>query len=427
MPLKLTVAGLWHLGTVTAACSASHFAVIGLDPDPGVVEELRAGRAPIAEPGLDDLLRENIDAGSLRFTVDPAEACAEADVLWACFDTPVDESDVADVDYVLEWIRAYARHLPRGATVLISSQLPAGSCGRLEFDLQDSGLSFAYSPENLRLGKALDVFRHPGRVVIGTRDPGCRERLESLFKPFCDQLLWMAPESAEMAKHALNAFLATSITFTNELARLCEQVGADAKDVERALRTEDRIGPRAYVGPGGAIAGGTLVRDLQFLIGLGVTTEEPLVLLPACVGSNDIHKLWPLRAVEAALDGAAGSTVAVLGLAYKPGTDTLRRSSALELCESLVERKHAVRAFDPAVRALPATVRGVELAATAEEAMLGADAVVVCTEWPEFRQLDWSRGLKSMRRPLVVDPGRFVADAVQGFDGIEYRAVGMPR
>lgn len=426
MTLKVVVAGLWHLGSVTAASCSSHFSVIGLDPDQQRVERLSQGLAPIAEPGLDELLKANAAAGSLRFTTDPKEACTHADVLWICFDTPVDEDDVADVDFVLDHIREYAADLPSGAVVLISSQLPAGSCHRMETEHEGRGLSFAYSPENLRLGKALDAFQQPDRVVIGTRESSCKPTLKALFEPFCGTLLWMSPESAEMAKHAVNAFLATSITFANEIARLCEQVGADAKEVEKALKSEARIGPQAYVAPGSAIAGGTLMRDLRFLAGLGTTTGEELVLLPACLAGNEVHRSWPLRVLDNALQGVPNATIAVLGLTYKPGTDTLRRSSALELCRALADRGWTVRAFDPAIKELPNDASGLGLSSSAEEALVGADAAVCCTEWPEFREIDWDRALVSMRRALIVDPSRFLAAVIGSRSQVDYRAVGVP-
>lgn len=425
--MKVTVVGLWHLGSVTAACSALHFPVTGLDFDEANVANLRSGRPPVAEPGLADLLADRIGAGMLEFTTDVAKACEQADILWVCDDTPVDDDDVADVDWVLERVRRCLPHVRDGAVVLVSSQVPVGTCARLEHEVGGRDVTFACSPENLRLGKALDVFLHPERIVVGARDARTRTRLTELFAPFSRQLLWMTTESAEMTKHAVNAFLATSITFTNEIARLCELTGADAKEVEQGLKSEARIGRAAYVAPGGAIAGGTLARDLQFLISLGQGDAQRFSLLPACVESNERHRRWPLEALTEEIGALGGRSVAVLGLTYKPGTDTLRRSVAVELCRQLVAGGASVRAFDPAVSALPADVDGVVLAGSAEKAMEGADAVVVTTEWPEFRDLDWPSCVGSMERPVVIDANRFVLDRVAGAPGLRYRAVGMPR
>ncbi len=420
--MNVTVLGLWHLGCVTAACCAEHFAVTGLDFDADLVRMLELAM-PISEPGLDDLAKARVAAGALHFASDPRTACAGADVLWVCDDTPVDDDDIADTEFVFQRIGKCLPHLPPAAIILVSSQLPVGSCARLEREF--SGRVFAYSPENLRLGKALEVFRHPERVVIGVRDENAKEQLGALFAPFSANLLWMSPESAEMTKHAINSFFAASITFTNELARLCERIGADAKQVEQGMKSEPRIGPRAYVAPGGAFAGGTLARDVRFLVELAEREREPVSVLPAILQSNAEHRRWTLRTLETALPDFRGATVAILGLPYKPGTDTLRRSSAIDLCRALLAQGSRVRAFDPAVKALPAELHAVELCTDAPGAMAGADAVVIGTEWPEFRQLDWPRALGLMRRALVIDASRFVLAAVERIPGVEYRAVGV--
>src|SRR5262249_19142379 len=224
-------------------------------------------------------------------------------------------------------------HLRDGAIVLVSSQLPVGSTARLA--AMAPRLRFACSPENLRLGKAIEVFTKPDRVIVGVRDMETRILLAQLFAPITSQLEWMTIESAEMTKHAINAFLAVSVTFANELASVCERVGADAKEVERGLKTESRIGPKAYLAPGAAFAGGTLARDVAFLTELGARHGLVLPLLGGVRPSNDAHQQWARRRLEDRLGSLAGATVAVWGLTYKPGTDTLRRSAAIELCRSL--------------------------------------------------------------------------------------------
>ncbi|HEY1789838.1 MAG TPA: UDP-glucose/GDP-mannose dehydrogenase family protein, partial [Verrucomicrobiae bacterium] len=220
----IAVLGLWHLGCVTAACSAKQFQVIGLDFDRDVIEKLNSGKAPLLEPGLDDLLAAGIASKKLAFTTNPKAACANANVLWVCYDTPVNDDDESDVEFVLVNLRKTLRQLAKHALVLISSQLPVGTCAKLEKDFPQ--FSFAYSPENLRLGKAIESFENADRVVVGVRDDGKKETLQTLFAPFTRQILFMRTESAEMVKHALNSFLAVSITFINEIARLCEHVGA---------------------------------------------------------------------------------------------------------------------------------------------------------------------------------------------------------
>jgi UDPglucose 6-dehydrogenase len=310
--------------------------------------------------------------------------------------------------------------------VLISSQLPVDTCRRLEDEFVSRGHRFACSPENLRLGKAIEIFSHPDRVIVGCRDARDQKLLADVFRPFTDNIIWMRPESAEMTKHALNSFLALSITFMNEVARLCEVTGADAKEVERGLKSESRIGPKAYLSPGGAFAGGTLARDVVALASLGDRHQKALELLPAIKRSNDQHRQWALQKVRQTLPNPAQATVTLLGLTYKPGTNTLRRSSAVELARALHAAGFKVRACDPSRPVLPAELSFIEIFPTPAEAVPGAQAAVVCTEWPEFRQVDWSALLMQSRLPLLVDASRFLEKNVAGLPGLQYIAVGSP-
>lgn len=430
--MKVCVQGLWHLGSVTAAClaSAGHD-VVGLDSDQTTIDGLSQGKAPLFEPGLDDLLQAEIAKGSLRFTTSISDAAADANVLWVTFDTPVDDDDRADVEFVLNQIKGVLPVLADGAIVLVSSQMPVGSIRMLEAfaqkNLASKRLSFACSPENLRLGKALDVFLKPDRIVVGVRTLDNRARLEQLLLPVTDRIEWMSVESAEMTKHAINAFLATSVTFANEIASICELVGADAKEVERGLKTEMRIGPKAYLSPGGPFAGGTLARDIEFL---GVESRRSQLVTPllsSVRASNDEHKNWVRRKLLESFPDLKGVTVAVWGLTYKPGTDTLRRSLAVELCDWLIKQGATVHVHDPVVRQLPERWSGSVLSyERALDAVAGADALVVGTEWTEFRQD--AVGLRSGatgHNLVVIDANRHLQAAVASL-GLIYVAVGSP-
>lgn len=434
--MKVCVLGLWHLGSVTAACAASlGHQVAAYDPDPAVVAALAEGRVPVAEPGLEKLVREELDRGRLRALRDAAEAVAGASVVWVTFDTPVDEDDVADVGAVLDEVRAILPLLAPGTTVLLSSQLPVGSTAALEAGAP--GVAFAYAPENLRLGKAIEVFLRPDRVVVGVRGDGpARDAISELLAPLDAPIEWMDIESAEMAKHAINAFLATSVTFINELASLCEAVGADARDVERALKSEARIGPRAYLGPGGAFAGGTLARDVRVLEDLGRERQLSTPLFSGVWASNEAHRGWARRALETMLRGNGqiasgavleGKTIAVWGLTYKPGTDTLRRSGSVELCRELVAAGAQVRAHDPAVGALPSELRGVALAADPLAAARGADALVVATEWPQYREVDADAAIATLRGAVVVDANSYLRATLGADERVRYATVGRVR
>ena len=421
--MKITVLGLWHLGCVTAACTSRHFAVTGLDFDAPVIEGLTVGKAPLFEPGLNELITANAAAGRLGFTTDPILAAREADILWVAYDTPVNDADESDVSYVLERMRKTLPHLREGALVLISAQLPVGTCASLEREFPK--LHFACSPENLRLGRALDAFEKAERAVVGVRDESKKALLETLFAPFTPRVIFMRTESAEMVKHALNSFLAVSITFINEIARVCEHVGADASEVTAGLKSEPRIGPRAYLGAGGPFAGGTLARDVVTLSRLGEQFGEQLAVIPAIKRSNDLHRGWILQRLRARFGELRGRTFAILGLTYTPNTDTLRRSAAVELCGELLAAGARVQACDPAVKILPAELAGVHLAEL-PEAIAGADAAVVCTEWPQFRAAPWGELLPRLRQPVVIDANRFLEKELLACHGVEHVSVGRP-
>jgi len=425
--MKVCVFGLWHLGCVTAACLAdAGHQVVGIDPDSAAIEGLRAGKAPLFEPGLDALIAKGAAKGRLAFTTD-LSAASDAEVAWITFDTPVDEDDQPRPQVVLDLICELCSHLPRGALVLISSQLPAGSSRSLSRLQAGRGLTFGYSPENLRLGKAIEVFTRPDRVVVGLEAESDRAKVAALLAPITDRIVWMGLESAEMTKHAINAFLATSIAFMNEIATVCEQVGADAREVELGLKSEARIGPSAYLSPGGAFAGGTLARDIATLSDLGRAGGVETRLVRSVRDSNAAHRRWPFNKLKERFANLAGKRIALLGLTYKPGTDTLRRSTAVELGQELAGEGAKVHAFDPAVRALPGDIAGaITLHPSAEAALAGAVALVLATPWPEFRKLDWPSLLARMSDKVIVDAAGFLAAELATSPGAAYVAVGRP-
>lgn len=429
--MKICIYGLWHLGSVTAACLAElGHDVVGLDDDPRVVAQLKRGKAPIHEPGLDKLLRRGMARGRLSFTTVSAKALRNAEAIWITFDTPVDEDDRSDVAHVTSRVHRIFPHLAPGALVIVSSQLPVGTVRRLEDACRvmrpDAGIAFCCIPENLRLGRAIDSFRKPGRIVVGLRTTGPRPALVRLLRGIDAPVEWVGVESAEMVKHALNAFLAVSVVFANEIAVLCERTGADAKEVERGLKTDQRIGPRAYLAPGAAFAGGTLARDVVTLSGMGRDTKQPVPLLDAILESNEAHKRWMGHKLVSEWNTLTGRTVAVLGLTYKPGTNTLRRSLAVDFCRWLREQDATVRMYDPAIPRPPRELRGIgTLCNNAIEACRRADAVVIATEWPEFLDLKAGDLIAVMRETLVIDPNRFLVQTLGGHPGIRYSAVGL--
>jgi UDPglucose 6-dehydrogenase len=426
--VKVCVQGLWHLGTVTAACLAdAGFTVVGQDGDASTVSALKEGRAPLFEPGLDALVAKGLVAGKLAFTTDLAKAVAEADVLCVTYDTPVDDDDRADSDFVIGQVRATFPFLRPNVVVLVSSQLPVGSVARLEgahaAGSYPGPIHFACSPENLRLGKAIEAFMKAERIVVGVRDAEAKAMLQPLLQPFCANLLWVSVEAAEMTKHALNAFLATSVTFINEIAILCEQEGIDAAEVERALRSEPRIGQRAYIRPGSGFAGGTLARDVRFLTEAAARHGSLLPLLESIIPSNISHRKWAFRQIERYFRSGRGKCIAVLGLAYTPGTSAIRRSVAIELCRDVLALGAEVRAHDPVVTVLPDDLAPVELCATPQAAARGADALVLATAWPDYKELPAADVVGGMREKLVIDPDRFLS-SWEALPGVRYVTIG---
>lgn len=424
--LKITVLGLWHLGCVTAACCSRFFEVTGLDFDRENVEQLNHGKVPLMEPGLEVLVQKGLSAGRLHFTVDAERACEKVNVLWVAYDTPIRENDEADSAFVLNQVRRCIPLLPQGSVVILSSQMPVGTCRQLEQEFSDRPVFFAYVPENLRLGNALDTFQNQDRIVVGVRNESVRPLLERLFSPFSRKILWASPESAEMMKHSINAFLALSIAYMNEIGQICELVGADAKEVEQGLKTEKRIGPYAYLSSGGPFAGGTLAREVKYLTRFSDQLEDRLILIPSIKESNDRHKQWACYRLRAHYQDLEGLQVALLGLTYKPHTDTLRGSYAVELSHHLAKEKCILRAYDPAIKRLPADLSHMALSQDLSSALSGADAAIVCTNWPEFHQAEWDELLGRMHQNVFLDANRFLASVLSGRKGIQYFSVGCP-
>jgi UDPglucose 6-dehydrogenase len=429
--MNICVLGLWHLGSVTAAGLAElGHRVIGFDFDDATVAGLGKGIAPISEPGLEELIKRGLSSGNLRFSSTANEA-KDVDVLWVTYDTPVDDDDNVDADFVMRQIERALREMRTEALVLISSQLPAGSVRRLEqaaaLNCGAPRLRVAYSPENLRLGNAVHDFLHPNRIVVGVRSNRDKELLRGLLSSITESLEWMSVESAEMTKHAINAFFATSVVFANEIASICESVGADAKEVERGLKSEIRIGSRAYLAPGAAFAGGTLARDITFLNqiarGHGVVTP----LLSSVLPSNGAHGQWIQHKLRALFGDLSRTTVAVWGLTYKPGTDTLRRSMSVELCDWMIREGATVHVHDPMVKNLPDHWCGaVQRYDDPIAAVREAQALVMATEWPVYRSISTDQLLHRTNRLVVLDANRFLPNLAAAAGSLRYFAVGMP-
>jgi UDPglucose 6-dehydrogenase len=278
----------------------------------------------------------------------------------------------------------------------------------------------------LRLGKALDVFLTPDRVVVGVRTDGDKKRIEQMLAPITKNIEWMSVESAEMTKHAINAFLSISVVFANEIASVCEMVGADAKEVERGLKSESRIGNKAYLSPGGAFAGGTLARDIEFLKLVSQVHQLSIPLLESVKISNDQHKNWARRKLNALFSSLNGVVIVVWGLTYKPGTNTLRRSLAVELCNWLIRQGAKLRVHDPVVKELPAEWNGyVQRYYDPRDTLNEAQVLLVGTEWPVYKEVSVEHFTKTCPGLVVIDPNRFLS-SLSNTKQVRYIAVGIP-
>ena len=423
--------GLWHLGTVTAAGFAElGYSVTGLDDDAVRVSNLNTGRAPLFEPGLDDLLKQGLSRGNLRFTSDYAEALRKATVVWLAYDTPVDNNDEVDLTCIRSAVAKIGLHIRDGAIVVVHSQVPVGTCDEIVSALGDAAagrrIGVACVPENLRLGKALERFRKPAMLVVGADQEEVGAAVEQFLAPLPCAKVRMNLRSAEMTKHAINAYLATCVSYINELANLCDEVGADASMVSEALRMDERVSPRAPLLPGGlGFAGATLARDLRALQRLGRRVGHPTYLSNAVLDVNEEQKRIVHRRLKWVFGSLDGITVGILGLTYKTGTSTLRRSAAIEIARSLKCEGAIVKGYDP--KAAVEELHGddvIQFCRSAEDAAAGSNALVIVTEWPEFRDLDFGALAERMKDKVLIDTKNLL-DARRIRDlGFQYSDVG---
>ncbi len=427
--MKLCVAGMWHLGCVTSACMSKLGAiVIGIDDSVETIERLNHGSSPVFEPGLDELIKKGISEGRLSFTADMSAATKDAKYVWVCYDTPVDEEDNADVDYVLGKIYELVDIMNNEQGLIISSQLPVGSVRKVERYITEAGkkIPVMYSPENLRLGNAIKIFENPDRIIAGTRDENGRKFFEPLLSLIPSKVIWMRPESAEMSKHALNAFLASSISFINEIAAFCEAEGADAREVSAALKSEERIGPKAYLSPGGAFAGGTLARDVKYLIAKSDEQGIRADMLRGVLSSNIHHMDWIYQRTLDSLGSLYSKTIAVLGLTYKSGTDTLRRSRAVEFIRRFNAEGSQVKAYDENISSLPKDLTGImRLTDSPEQAIRESDCVIIYSYSKKPTEGEGIiLSIKNMHKPIVIDEGGKFIKELADDENIKYYTVG---
>jgi len=431
--MNIAVMGLGHVGSVVAAGMAeSGHQVTGLDVDIDTVQALQQGKSPFYEPGLDQLLRQGLSSNSFSAKhLDQVEKL-NAEAIFIAVGTPSlpnGSADLSAVKSAMDWV-AQKTAIP--TVVVMKSTLPPGTGMKLaEHYCNTSGLELSYicNPEFLRQGQALEDWRHPDRIVIGGEDVGAIELVKGLHAFTEAPFIITDISSAEMIKYAANAFLTTKVSFINEMANLCDLLEADIDDVVRGIASDPRIGP-SFLRPGIGYGGSCFPKDVRALDFLSTSNGYGLDLLRAVISVNNRQRLLPVHILRRELGNLHGREIAVLGLAFKPETDDIREAPAADIIQLLSKEGAKVRVYDCA--AMPAASRtlppSIIFARAAEEAISGAEAVVLCTEWEEFLQLDWKNMRSSMRPPYLVVDGRnaLPADSL-GKAGYRYVGIGRGR
>jgi UDPglucose 6-dehydrogenase len=432
--LNICMIGAGYVGLVSAACfSEFGWTVTCVDKDPNRLAELGAGNSPIYEPGLDDLLARNMKAKRLLFTDDLAGAVKGADIVLLAVGTPMRRGDGhADLSYVYGAVEDLAPHLDHFTVIVTKSTVPVGTSREIERRLRairpDGDFAVCSNPEFLREGSAIQDFMHPDRVLVGTDDERARELMGRLYKPLALRnapVMFVGRESAELAKYAANAFLALKISFINEVADLCEGLGADVQEVASAIGKDGRIGDK-FLHPGPGYGGSCFPKDVSALIRTAREAKSPVSIVEQVQRVNDERKIAMASRIERASGGSVrGKTVAMLGVTFKPNTDDMRDAPSLLIVPMLQERGATVRVFDPQGKKHgEALLPGVVWCESALDAANGADILAVVTEWNEFRALNLDQAKKSMRGNVLVDlrnvfPAQLAKDA-----GFQYLGIG---
>ena len=433
--MNICVVGSGYVGLVTGACLADFgMKVVGVDKDAEKVEALKRCEIPIYEPGLPTLVRTSMDSGRLRFTTELGPAIAEAVAIFIAVGTPSRVDGSADLSFVREVAKSIGQHLNGYKVVITKSTVPIGT-GQMVREIieeeQTGGHEFAVvsNPEFLREGSAIADFRHPDRVVIGSTDQRAIDIMLDIYSPLrvADvPFVVTNVESSELIKYASNGFLATKISFINEIAKLSETLGADVETVARGMGLDKRVGP-LFLHPGPGFGGSCFPKDARAVAQIARDRGEPFKIMEAVLEVNESTKKRMVSKISDAFGDFKDKTVAVLGLSFKPDTNDIRESPALEIIDALLDRGAHVRAFDPAAmdecRPLWPQVKFCE---TAYEAAQEADGMVILTEWNQFRALDLGRLHQLLRRPLIVDLRNIYEPIKMAAAGFEYISVGRP-
>ncbi|MEW6682091.1 MAG: UDP-glucose/GDP-mannose dehydrogenase family protein [Nitrospirota bacterium] len=410
--MNICMVGTGYVGLVTGACFAEFgVSVICVDADSAKVDRLRRGEVPIYEPGLSELVQKGVREGRLSFTTDTAEAVRQSLVIFIAVGTPPRGDGSADLSAVETVAETIARHMNGYKVIVTKSTVPVGTGDRLRAIIGKSqtervNFDVASNPEFLREGAAIEDFMRPNRVVIGAESDHAVAILRDLYRPLYlieTPIVITDIATAEMIKYASNAFLATKVSFINEIANLCERVGADVHQVARAMGLDGRIGSK-FLHPGPGYGGSCFPKDVVALLALAKRNEYDFHILSAVDAANHRHRDLMIAKIQRAVGNLSGTTLACLGLSFKPNTDDIREAPALTILPALQKLGASIRAYDPAAMAhAQAALPGVALCADPYETMTGCDAVILMTEWNQFRNLDLERVKTLLRRPTFID------------------------
>ena len=432
--MHVTIIGTGYVGLVSGACFSDFGHIVTcVDKDAAKIARLERGEIPIYETGLEDLVERNVKAGRLSFTTQLNSAVAPADVVMIAVGTPSRRGDgFTDLSFVLAAAREIAPHLKAQTLVVTKSTVPVGTGDQVENTIaelrRNRDIVVVSNPEFLREGAAIEDFKHPDRVVVGADDERARHVMRELYRPlFINEtpILFTGRRTAELIKYASNAFLATKITFINEMADLCEKVGANVQDVARGMGLDRRIGSKfLHAGPG--FGGSCFPKDIAALVATGAQYDRPMTIVEAVMQKNASRRLVMTERIVTACGGSvAGKTLAVLGLTFKPNTDDMREAPSLVILPALAEQGAKVRAYDPAgMDEAKKLIPDMTTASDPYACMEGADALVILTEWDQFRALDLERVKKALRSPIVIDLRNIYKPADMAERGFQYTSVG---
>ena len=433
--MNICVVGSGYVGLVTGVCLADFgMHVVGVDKDAAKVEALSRGKVPIYEPGLETLVQKNMEEGRLRFTTDLGPAIEEAQVVFIAVGTPPKSDGSADLTFIREVASSIAQHLNGYKIIVTKSTVPIGTGQMIESIVREGAGSrhkFAVvsNPEFLREGSAIEDFMQPDRVVIGTRDPRAAELMKDVYSPLAAAdvpFIVTDVETAELIKYASNGFLATKISFINEVAQICEAWGANVEVVSKGMGLDNRIGPK-FLSAGPGFGGSCFPKDTRAVAQIARDQGLNFRIIEAVLEVNEVTQKRMITKIEEALGDVAGKTLAVLGLSFKPNTDDIRESPALPIVQGLLDRGATVRAFDPeAMPACKPLFPTVVYCDNAYEPAEGADALVIITEWNQFRKLELDLLRQLLRQPLVIDLRNLYDPEKMAAAGFRYVSIGRP-